>query len=164
MGEIGAQPTVTSYNKPFKTLQEQAALLRERGLAIGDEAAAAAQLLAIGYYRLSGYWYIFREHAVPCALSCDCSRRSDRFVGGTTLSQVIDLYEFDRKLRLLVLDGIERIEVALRMRLGYFLGEGDAFAHLDPAALDPSFTRFDERKPHASRSHWLGSERARSRL
>ncbi|MGW6425796.1 Abi family protein [Nocardia sp. NPDC055053] len=152
---------MTSYNKPFKTLPEQVALLRDRGLTVGDETAATAQLLAIGYYRLSGYWYIFREHAVTCAAACDCSQRTDAFVSGTTFDQVIDLYEFDRKLRLLVLDGIERVEVALRMRLGYILGEGGAFAHLDPASLEPAFTRFDERRPLASRSHWLGSEHAK---
>ncbi|WP_181698178.1 Abi family protein [Nocardia sp. GTS18] len=125
---------------------------------ITDEAAAISQLLAIGYYRLSGYCYTFREHAVPCAATCDCPRRSDIFVPGTTLDRVVELYEFDRLLRLLVLDGIERVEVALRMRLGYIVGAGGAFAHLDPAALDPTFTRFDETRPLASRSPWIGSE------
>ncbi|MGW4635355.1 Abi family protein [Nocardia sp. NPDC004415] len=128
----------------------------------GDESAASAQLLAIGYYRLSGYWYIFREHAAECEASCGCSsRRSEQFVPGTTLDQVVALYEFDRKLRLLVLDGIERVEVALRMRLGYSLGAVGAFAHLDPAALEPSFTHLDERQPVASRAHWLASEHAK---
>ncbi|WP_071927155.1 Abi family protein [Nocardia mangyaensis] len=152
---------MTSYSKPYKTLPEQVALLRDRGMAIGDEPAATAQLLAIGYYRLSGYCYTFREHAVPCASTCGCPRRRDNFVVGTTLKQVVDLYEFDRALRLLVLDGIERVEVALRMRLGYVVGAGGAFAHLDPAALDPAFTGFDEERPIASRSHWLGSQHAK---
>jgi abortive infection bacteriophage resistance protein len=93
---------VTSYSKPYKTLPEQVALLRDRGMAIGDEPAATAQLLAIGYYRLSGYCYTFREHAVPCATTCGCPRRRDNFVVGTTLKQVVDLYEFDRALRLAV--------------------------------------------------------------
>ncbi|MFD6449947.1 Abi family protein, partial [Nocardia sp. NPDC060220] len=159
--EIGTQPLVTNYSKPYKTLPEQVALLRDRGMAIQDEPAAIAQLLAIGYYRLSGYCYTFREHAVPCAITCDCPRRSDGFVLGTTLDRVVELYEFDRMLRLLVLDGIERVEVALRMRLGYVVGAGGAFAHLDPAALDPAFTRFDEERPLASRPHWLGSEHAK---
>lgn len=130
-------------------------------MAISDEPAAIAQLLAIGYYRLSGYCYTFREHAVPCATTCDCPRRSDSFVLGTTLDQVVELYEFDRMLRLLVLDGIERVEVALRMRLGYIVGAGGAFAHLDPTALDPTFTRFDGDRPLASGPHWLGSEHAK---
>ncbi|MFE3545221.1 Abi family protein [Nocardia sp. NPDC059177] len=129
---------------------------------VGDESVASARLLAIGYYRLSGYWYIFREHAPECGAGCDCGvRRGEAFVPGTTLDRVIELYEFDRKLRLLVLDGIERVEVALRMRLGYALGEVGAFAHLDPAALEPAFTHVDEGQPIASRSHWLASEHAK---
>ncbi|MFF0541216.1 Abi family protein [Nocardia thailandica] len=153
---------MTWYDKPFKTLPEQIALLRSRGMHIGDESAASAHLLAIGYYRLSGYWYTFRESAPPCAVACACrSHRADTFVAGTSLDQVVELYEFDRALRLLVLDAIERVEVALRMRLGHVLGEGSAFAHLDPALLETAFTRFDDRRPQASRSHWLGSEHAK---
>ncbi|UGT48860.1 Abi family protein [Nocardia asteroides] len=115
--------------------------------------------MAIGYYRLSGYWYIFREHAADYGpIREHDALRGDFFVDGTTFDQVVDLYEFDRRLRLIVLDGIERVEVALRMRLGYVLGETGAFAHLDPAALEPSFTGFDEHRPIESRSHWLGSE------
>ncbi|MFE1594564.1 Abi family protein [Nocardia sp. NPDC058705] len=159
--EIGTQPLVTSYAKPYKTLPEQVALLRHRGMTINDEAAATAQLLAIGYYRLSGYCYTFREHAVPCATTCNCPRRSDNFVPGASLEKVVELYEFDRMLRLLVLDGIERVEVALRMRLGYVVGAGGAFAHLDPVALDPAFTRFDGDRPLASGPHWLNSEHAK---
>ncbi|WP_067977982.1 Abi family protein [Nocardia caishijiensis] len=109
-------------------------------MVIADEDAAISQLLAIGYYRLSGYCYTFREHAVPCASSCDCPRRSDIFVPGPTLERVVELYEFDRMLRLLVLDGIERVEVALRMRLGYIVGAGGAFAHLDPAGWMQNLT------------------------
>ena len=37
-----------------------------------------------------------------------------RFRSGTTFQDVLDLYEFDRKLRLLAMDAAERIEVALR--------------------------------------------------
>ncbi len=36
------------------------------------------------------------------------------FVDGTTINDVINLYIFDRKLRLLVMDAVERIEVAIR--------------------------------------------------
>lgn len=36
------------------------------------------------------------------------------FVDGTTINDIINLYIFDRKLRLLVMDAVERIEVAIR--------------------------------------------------
>ena len=38
----------------------------------------------------------------------------DNFIPDTTWDMVYDLYVFDRKLRLLVFDAIERLEVAIR--------------------------------------------------
>lgn len=40
---------------------------------------------------------------------------------------------------MLVMEGVERIEVALRMRVGYVLGRRSAFAHLDAGVFLPSF-------------------------
>ena len=59
----------------------------------------------MNYYRLSGYLYPFR--ILP----------GDNFVAGTDLDTVWRRYTFDRRLRLLVLDAMERIEVAVRARL-----------------------------------------------
>ncbi|KAA8890081.1 Abi family protein [Nocardia colli] len=78
-----------------------------------------------------------------------------------SFDRVLDLYEFDRRLRLHILDAIDSVEVALRVRLGYTLGAGDAFAHLDRAALDETFTQYDGRNPIASQSPWLSSEHAK---
>jgi abortive infection bacteriophage resistance protein len=66
---------------------------------------------------------------------------------------VAQVIEFDRRLRLLVLDGVERIEVAARMQVGYALGRRSAFAHLDAATFVPSFVqhRTDERTGWATR-------------
>lgn len=50
------------------------------------------------------------------------------------------IIDFDRDLRVLVLDGMERIEVSFRSQLGYHLGQRSAFAHLDPASFIASFT------------------------
>ena len=49
-----------NYARPWKSFAEQLELLKARGMAIGDEAAAASYLSRIGYYRLSAYWYPFR--------------------------------------------------------------------------------------------------------
>lgn len=51
------------------------------------------------------------------------------------------LYDTDRKLKLMVLDAIERVEIALRVKIGFTLGRRGAYAHLTPAALDGQFTR-----------------------
>lgn len=154
---------MTSYDKPFKTQSQQLELLRERGMHIADEATAMRALKNIGYYRLSGYWYIYRvcARAVCASGAAPQIEVGDRFEPGTTFEQVLDLYEFDRRLRLHVLDAIDRVEVALRVQLGYTLGAGHAFAHLDRAALDETFTHYDARNPLASQALWLSSEHAK---
>lgn len=92
------------FNKPALSLSDQIAKLQSRGLAIDDPAAAMHYLRFIGYYRLSAYALAFQ----------DCAQAGKPFRAGTTFEQLLDLYRFDRELRLHVLDAIERVEVALR--------------------------------------------------
>lgn len=79
----------------------------ERGMNFDILEKAANYLSNISYYRLSAYWYTFIEAPAD----------QHRFKEGTNFSQVIDTYVFDRKLRLLLFDEIERIEVALRTQI-----------------------------------------------
>ena len=102
------------YSKPFKSLQEQAELLIKRGL-VGDKDEICERLRYVGYYRLSAYWYPFR--------SLVGGIRQDDLLPGTTITQVWNHYRFDRRLRLLLLDAIERIEVALRSTAAYRYAE-----------------------------------------
>lgn len=77
---------------------------------------------------------------------------------GTALRHAVSIIDFDRQLRLLVMEGVERIEVAVRMRAGYILGRTSAFAHEDPACFDDSFTNSetDSRYPLPSKQvQWL---------
>ena len=48
-------------------------------------------------------------------------KKNHRFRQGSTFVTVVDRYNFDRELRLITLDMVERIEVALRTRLIYHL-------------------------------------------
>lgn len=99
------------FTKQAISLQAQIALLRSRGMLIQDEPFALQTLGHINYYRLGAYWLPFEaDHA------------SHTFVPGTRFEAVVDHYAFDRALRLLVLDAIERVEVALRAQLTYHLG------------------------------------------
>jgi len=93
------------YQKP--ALNEDQLLMRlwNRGLRIDDPTSAKRSLETIGYYRLLIY---MRNFQVPA---------SKRFYTGTKFSDIIELYTFDRDLRLLIMDGIERIEVSLRAAL-----------------------------------------------
>lgn len=132
---------MVEYSKPWLPVEAQIEKLAARGVDIGDSAAAADLLRAIGYYRLTGYLYPFRrsEHYED-----DTGRTRIRvlseYLPGTSLHHAAQIIDFDRALRMLVLDGIERVEVSLRMQLGYVLGEVSAFAHLAPSTFVSSFT------------------------
>lgn len=100
-----------------------------------DRAFAEQWLHNVGYYRLSAYWYPYRE-----LLREEPPIRGDNFRPGTTFEDIAALYEFDRKLRTLVHDGIERIEIGLRTQLNEYLGAvGGALAYQDPAHFRPHF-------------------------
>ncbi|MHA3684261.1 Abi family protein [Leucobacter sp. HY1908] len=88
------------------SLDTLAVRLADRGMVIPDKERAVRYLRHIGYYRLSPYTIPFQRPG-PGHL----------FEEGTTFDEVLDLYVFDRSLRLLVLDAIERVEVAVRAAL-----------------------------------------------
>ena len=101
------------YNKPPLKYEEQIALLKSRGMVFPDEVCAKNMLANVCYYRLSAYMLPYKEKADGKIL--------DEFRDGTTWDKVCELYMFDRKLRLLVFDAIERLEVAIRSQIIYQL-------------------------------------------
>lgn len=126
--------TCMNQLKAWLSVEDQIALLRRRGMHVPGDGSAEHLLSTIAYYRLSGYWYLYRQPDPD---------RQDRplstFVDGATLSEVKNLYDFDRRLKLLILSGIERIEVALRARLGHVLGSHGALCYEDPRTFRPTF-------------------------
>lgn len=105
---------MTLSMKSPKTIDEQILLLQQRGMLIEDQALARAALQQHNYYRLSGYWYhLYQE--------------PDIFKEGTSFNQVIRLYEFDRELRLLLFEALEKIETFCRAQITY------TFSHLHGA-------------------------------
>ena len=103
------------YQKPAFTFEQQLDRLVERGLVIDDRAYALSKLKAINYFRLSAYCYPFR-------IRDRHSNVTSNFIRGANFDEVIELYEFDRHLRLLVMDAIERVEVYVRTLMTYHLG------------------------------------------
>lgn len=113
------------YSKPALTREQQADLLISRGM-LGDRDHIISQLSVVNYYRLSGYWHTFR--LLP----------AHDFSPNTTFDKVWTRYVFDRRLRLCVMDALERLEVNFRGQLAYhFAHEFNCpFAYADdPAAL-----------------------------
>ncbi|MBX9809454.1 Abi family protein [Candidatus Gracilibacteria bacterium] len=92
------------FSKTPLNIHEQVNLLRSRGLIIRDESHAIAKLEHIGYYRLSGYFKFFQKG-------------DNTYLPDVTFEKVLDIYIFDRKLRLHTLDAIERIEVSLKSNI-----------------------------------------------
>jgi len=71
---------------------------------IKDEYKVKDYLMNIGYHRLSAYIYPFYK-----------SPKSDLVLKeGTTFAQVLTLYRFDKRLRILLFNEIEKIEIAIR--------------------------------------------------
>jgi abortive infection bacteriophage resistance protein len=97
-------------NKDPKTVEEQIQLLKERGMLFHKEELVSHFLENISYYRLKGYWWEMQSDKVEHV-----------FKENSYIEDVIDLYNFDRYLRLLIFDAIERIEIALRTKLIYNL-------------------------------------------
>jgi abortive infection bacteriophage resistance protein len=87
------------YTKPALSFEQQADQLLQRGLQ-ADRARLIDTLTHVSYYRLSAYWHPF-------------IRSDETFIPGTTLETIWRRYTFDRQLRLLVMDAVERVEVAV---------------------------------------------------
>lgn len=116
------------------TALEQVDLLKSRGMVINDDQAAEKILLSLGYYRFAGHFYPFRK-TNPYGIK----GRQDDFQYGTSLALVEKIYEFDHQLRLLVLDSVERIEVAVRCDIAHRLGKRHRMAYECHAELDANF-------------------------
>ena len=128
--------------KPWKSYQEQLEILKERGMIIDDEAAAAQYLDRVGYYRLSGYWYSFRElEYIETGDGAAKPKRKNRFIDGAHFEHAVKLYVFDKKLRLLALDALERIELAIRVDIAHLLGEKDIHAYENPNLFHGHFSK-----------------------
>lgn len=105
------------FEKPATTITEQIEKLKERGLQIDDEGLAKHYLSHVSYYRMGEYWYVLQE-----------DKENHIFKSNATFSAVVNLYEFDRKLKILLFDVIERIEISLRTKMIYHLShEFDAW-------------------------------------
>lgn len=112
------------YPKVPLSLAKQIQKLRIRGLDVDNEPRAQSYLATIGYYRLSAYFLPFEDKSN--------TQVSHAFKPGTQFDDVLRLYAFDRKLRLMVMEALERIEVAVRALWGnaLTLKTGQAHAYL----------------------------------
>ena len=86
---------------------------------VSDRSALIRKLQAVGYYRLCAYWHPFKKP-------------DGSFAANTEFDTVWWRYRFDRQLRIVVMDALERVEVAIRAALVHELAmRGGPFVHID---------------------------------
>ncbi|MBU8868219.1 Abi family protein [Paenarthrobacter aromaticivorans] len=115
----------------------------DRGLDLGgiQNSKFAMFLYSSNYYRVSGYGRCFYEAG------------AERYVAGTTAVQLMDIYDLDRVLRNLILDGVGVVEPTLRSRVAFHVakvvGGGDAYLKEDlylPIGPEPAASDVNGRK------------------
>ena len=99
--------------KKAYTIDQQIARLKSNGMTFDNEEKAKEILLDVGYYRLGFYSFPY-EIKFPCL-----EHRDHKLKPGTTFKSVYDLYEFDTRLRRILLNALDRIEVNIRTKLIY---------------------------------------------
>lgn len=93
----------------FSSATDFIEFLKERGLQVRNDGKAASYAANIGYFRLMVYMFPFLKEP------------KDEFVfkKGTTFGQILRVYDFDKKLRLLLFNEIEKIEIAFSNAILY---------------------------------------------
>jgi len=105
---------MTQEPKPFKTYEEQLALLKKRGMCISDDQKALDILRTENYYRISGYWLTMMTKAAD---------GTDAFYPGSCFDDVINLYHFDIALRKIIMTATITIETNLKAFVAYYHGQ-----------------------------------------
>lgn len=116
--------TLTPFGDPYRNVRDLVMLVKSRGLVVNDGSKAERYLTMIGYYRLSAYMVPLMR--APKSLKL--------FKDGASFRQVMMLYRFDKKLRMLIFNELEKVEVALRAAIVNTVCEttGDRFWMTNP--------------------------------
>ena len=149
-GRASKQQAVSkrNYSKPWLSVADQLKRLEGRGLIVGDRNEAKRYLRYVNYYRFAGY-----------CLAFESSRHV--FLPNVTFEDIRDACEFDSRLRSLVSEALEYVEIDIRTSVAYTFGKTfGAYGHLDPANFHP---QFDQNATHAEWLSKLQTETKRSR-
>lgn len=94
--------------KPPVTYKDMLNILNSRGLIIENANNAIEILKRINYYRLTGYLLPFKVN-------------EEKYIDGITFEKIVALYDFDMRLRSLLLNVFEYVEISMRSRISYHL-------------------------------------------
>lgn len=97
------------FEKAPTTFDDQISKLLERGLIIQDIDSAKKFLHNVSYYRLRAYTYPYQDN----------TDLDHPFISNITFEQIVDIYNYDSKLRFILLDALEKLEIAFRTQIIY---------------------------------------------
>ena len=129
--------------KRATTVDEQIGILESRGLHIRDKDKAQEILQDVGYYRLGFYLFPFEKN-YP-----NLKYRTHEYKEGATFEDAISLYYFDFDLRLILSRYLNRIEIAFRTELVYYLSnkyKDNSIWFADKSVLDKQYVSDFEKK------------------
>lgn len=94
-------------DKPFKTIEQQMAILRSRNMEVGETAAPIL--------RREGYYSVVNGYKAPFLARAGNDRDlQDRYLDGTSFEDVYRLFRFDRDLRLTMMRYFAQAEATLK--------------------------------------------------
>ncbi len=106
------------------TIDEQIAKLKQRGCVIEDTEYARETLKHINYFRLVNYFEPFQIN-------------KKRYQEGTSFNKIMRIYDFDRKLRSILIAALEEVEISLRAVISnYHALKYGALGYLNASSFD----------------------------
>lgn len=118
-----------------KTYDEQLALIQNKGFVVDDSAACINFLKHTNYYRLSAFFIPFRMD-------------DGTYQRGIPFDRIQRIYQFDSRIRSLLFQAIEQIELYMRSTLSYYLAHTyGALGYLNPTIFSKrhNVRKFDEK-------------------
>lgn len=97
--------------KPFTSIEDQISILKKRKLTIPNEEAAKFLLKRYGYYNIINAFkdvFIINKNTIY-----------EQFKKGTTFNEIYSLFCFDKKIRILFLEYILKIESSIKTIISY---------------------------------------------
>lgn len=94
--------------KPPRTFDKQIEILRSRNIIINDKERARKILSTVNYYKLTGY-----------ALHI---KNGQSYIKGYTIESIFGIYSFDKRMRNILMDVLEAVEISMRTSIAYVLG------------------------------------------
>ena len=116
-------------DKPFKTIEQQMAILRSRNMDVDSSASAVL--------KREGYYSVVNGYKAPfLAMAGNGCEQQDRYLDGTSFEDVYRLFRFDRDLRLTMMRYFAEAEAALKTVCAYRFSEvhqGESEPYLSPS-------------------------------